>query len=674
MQSVNYPYQISVCIPVYNTEQYIRRCLESLFSQTIVHLIEIILVDDCSQDNSIIIAETVIKEYPKLVPQISIIRHTKNKGPSAARNTALSIAKGKYILFVDSDDYVKENYIEKLYKAAEQNIADITVCNYILDNNKRLFPKKNQIPSSKEEFIQGLITQTIPRVMFVKLIRTDLFKCHSIKFNEDMYFGEDFLISIQLLLKAEKFVFINDNLYYYNIYNTTSICHNARTITQFLQREKTLWTMIEKTLDSAQILNKYLPIINKEKAQVKINFYMKNIPFSFKKISSVFPESDVYIKHQIEQSNWTNTQKIKLKLIQSNHFIFLHFWLFCKTIKDYFIQDKTIYIASLNGISNMGGLEKVNQYLFEILKERYPVQIISKREKPFKHGNWLLQPLYICIQLLFKRNKFVIGNSWHSFLYPCDISLHHGTMYGISLQYNSLTDKSQKRIARLEKISGLVSKKIIAVSQNVKRELIEYYKLKESKITILNNFVDNELFFPVKNSRETKIIKILFCGRLDYRKGIEKLVMLSNHIEQIENFELHIATVKKDNTSLFAQNKKTFINIGISFANMPDFYRNGDILYFPTLYEGFSMATLEALSSGLPVIGSQYAIMPELEHFPFVYKTASDDMHKLISVITSLVSQFKDKKEYIHNCIAQEFGKKQYANRLLAIIDEQIRK
>ena len=101
---------ITVMIPMYNTEKYVKKCITSLFNQTYKN-IEIIVVDDGSTDNSLRICENLAKRDHRLK-----ILHQENRGVSAARNIALNESQGDYLVFVDSDDYVRKNYIRNLYR------------------------------------------------------------------------------------------------------------------------------------------------------------------------------------------------------------------------------------------------------------------------------------------------------------------------------------------------------------------------------------------------------------------------------------------------------------------------------------------------------------------------------------------------------------------------------
>lgn len=121
---------ISVIVPIYKVEDYIRECIESIINQTYKNL-EIILVDDGSPDN----CGQICDDYAKKDNRIKVI-HKENGGLSSARNAGLEIAKGEYISFIDSDDYVSERFIEILYRLCYENNADVAECNLLRFKNK----------------------------------------------------------------------------------------------------------------------------------------------------------------------------------------------------------------------------------------------------------------------------------------------------------------------------------------------------------------------------------------------------------------------------------------------------------------------------------------------------------------------------------------------------------
>lgn len=204
---------ISIIVPVYNVEKYIKKCLNSLIKQTYKN-IEIIIVNDGSSDNSLSICQKFAEEDKR----IKIITQ-ENKGLSGARNTGLSLAKGKYISFIDSDDYVSNNYIEKMYLAIKSSNADICCCDFWYvseDDNKWTFKNKKNKIFTKEEALIDIFTGTQNTEIMVwnKLYKTNLFFDNDIKFDLGKT-NEDNFIMYKLYDKASKIVLIKDKLYYY---------------------------------------------------------------------------------------------------------------------------------------------------------------------------------------------------------------------------------------------------------------------------------------------------------------------------------------------------------------------------------------------------------------------------------------------------------------------------
>lgn len=115
--------KVSIIVPVFNTEKYISECITSILSQSLSD-IELILVDDCSTDNSL----SIIREFEQMDTRITVVESTKNTGVGEARNKGIDVARGHFISFVDSDDFVKEDMFEKLYFQAIKDRADLVLC------------------------------------------------------------------------------------------------------------------------------------------------------------------------------------------------------------------------------------------------------------------------------------------------------------------------------------------------------------------------------------------------------------------------------------------------------------------------------------------------------------------------------------------------------------------
>ena len=132
--------KVSIILPVYNVAPYLRRCMDSIINQTYRN-IEIICIDDGSTDKS----SQLCDEYSQKDKRIIVI-HKKNGGQSDARNVGITVATGKYIAFVDSDDYIDEQFLEQLYLAIKKNKSDISMCKYkktykLNEKNKKIYNK-----------------------------------------------------------------------------------------------------------------------------------------------------------------------------------------------------------------------------------------------------------------------------------------------------------------------------------------------------------------------------------------------------------------------------------------------------------------------------------------------------------------------------------------------------
>lgn len=199
---------VSVIVPVYNTEKYLKKCVDFIRNQTYQNL-EIWLVDDGSTDSS----GAICDEYAQLDNRIHVI-HKENAGQGVARNTALDRCTGEYIAFVDSDDWVAENFAEKLVQEIEKSNADICMCGYCGHTGIRTVNVTHThcVLNSTYEIVEHLVTTTdISGMACDKLFRRHLFECNrfpAVRANEDAYLIYD------VLPTCKKVVILEDCLYH----------------------------------------------------------------------------------------------------------------------------------------------------------------------------------------------------------------------------------------------------------------------------------------------------------------------------------------------------------------------------------------------------------------------------------------------------------------------------
>lgn len=202
---------ISVIVPVYNVEKYLKRCVDSIIWQSYSNL-EIILVNDGSPDR----CGEICNEYAKKDDRVRVI-HKKNGGLSDARNAGVEIARGNYLAFIDSDDWVNEKYFEKLYQLISNTNSDIVSCNFLETDGKvkTTIPQEVEIYTftnyeALEQLTNKFYSQLV--VSWGKIYKSNLF--NDIKFPVGKIHEDEFVIH-HLLYSADKVVLTTEQLYYY---------------------------------------------------------------------------------------------------------------------------------------------------------------------------------------------------------------------------------------------------------------------------------------------------------------------------------------------------------------------------------------------------------------------------------------------------------------------------
>ena len=208
--------KISIIIPVYNTSKYLEKCITSISNQSLRE-IEIICVNDGSMDGSLEILEKIAQEDER----IKII-NKKNEGPSKARNAALKIAKGKYCLNIDSDDWIEQDYLKDMYEKAEKDNLDILISDIIYDysNKKKAVVVKDLKISdtdniSGKEYAKRFFTVNAYGYTCNKLIRSQLYIENKIFYNEKIFLLEDVEVLLKLAYFSKKIGKLNKAYYHY---------------------------------------------------------------------------------------------------------------------------------------------------------------------------------------------------------------------------------------------------------------------------------------------------------------------------------------------------------------------------------------------------------------------------------------------------------------------------
>lgn len=229
---------ISIIVPIYNMDSYLRRCLDSLLAQTMTE-IEIIAVNDGSTDTSL----KILSDYKRKDERIIII-NKENEGVSAARNDGISLAKGEFIGFVDPDDWVSSDMYENLYQRAKNGTTDIIMCSYFREfgthSKEKKFNLSDLVTYEESEIKKTVLRKLVGPIneekgnpelldawgtVWTKLYRAELLKENEIRFTNLSEIGtnEDLLFNIEAFFYAKNFEFINAPFYHYWRENNNSV-------------------------------------------------------------------------------------------------------------------------------------------------------------------------------------------------------------------------------------------------------------------------------------------------------------------------------------------------------------------------------------------------------------------------------------------------------------------
>lgn len=207
---------ISVIIPVYNTEKFLRSCIDSILVQANVSF-EIILVDDGSSDSSPVICDTYANKYNNIK-----VFHIKNSGPATARNEGFKVAQGEYITFTDSDDKMEPLMLFKMISAGKEHHADIICCNYKEVDEEghitdRIYSNQTYILNHEDALVHFYSKDKIFSQCWTKLFKRQLLIDHHIENDPTLRFDEDIIYNIKAFKHAQTTVIIDEPLYEYTL-------------------------------------------------------------------------------------------------------------------------------------------------------------------------------------------------------------------------------------------------------------------------------------------------------------------------------------------------------------------------------------------------------------------------------------------------------------------------
>lgn len=214
--------KVSIIVPVYGAEKYIARSAKSLFSQTYSN-IEYVFVNDCTPDKSIDVLRNVIKEFTYREQQIKIIEHFQNGGSASARNTGLHNATGDYLMWVDADDFLDNDAIQKCVDQIGD--ADIITFGVVKHTVRGIIAMANIVYNNVEEQLCGIIKHDCHHGLWGRMYKREISVKHKISFFDGQNMGEDFQWVVRNFAHSKKIKIISDAMYHYEFMNEDSIVH-----------------------------------------------------------------------------------------------------------------------------------------------------------------------------------------------------------------------------------------------------------------------------------------------------------------------------------------------------------------------------------------------------------------------------------------------------------------
>lgn len=499
--------KISIIVPFYNADNQLRQCLNSIVNQSLTD-IEIICIDDNSQDKSLKIAE----EFAESDKRVKILRNIETKGQSYSRNRGLEIATGKYIGFVDADDFVDEKMFETMFERAVNSKSDIVMCKALLYDEKTQSTKNDDYYELKcfekfpkeifnHEDTKSFITE-INVAVWNKLYRRDFLTSTGVKFPEGNIF-EDLPFFFETYTKAKRVSVVDEYLYYYRINTPNSTM--ART-------GRSLQNRIPMVFLTYEILKK-LPYFNEIKTKVT-DWIIHDIFYRFLSIESKYQREYFFEMQKLFRS--LDVSKIEDSLIKTPYFGY-----FCEIRKnDYEEVIKFAFNQESAGIAyTKQAKEKITAELNDI----------KNRQKDLKDNEALILKKYKELEKETKKQNSILENRY-SELEKRQKELD---------KKSEAVDELQKKVLQTEKELWEKYNKLLAQGERQKK--INRIAYEKSKNTLANKYMEElerEKTYLAKDSKgelekEQEYYQELMKKQLELQKeNYEKIMSFKNKIEE----------------------------------------------------------------------------------------------------------------------------------------------
>lgn len=306
--------RLSILVPVYNVSTHIAKCADSLFNQTLDD-IEFIFVNDATPDNSIDLLIQALDKYPMRKAHTHIIHHTKNSGSAAAKNTALDHATGKYILFVDSDDYVDADMAECLLYKAEAENADIVVSDIYLEYPDKSILVKERVSANRDDrFVDMIQNEHSHGFMCNKLVKRELYLMPECRLPMGLNYYEDLHVMTRLYFFAQKVCKIEKAFYHYIQYNANAITKTKSRM--HFENVVRFWSLLDKFMSDKKIDRQFgeqtaFPKV-RSKVRLMIDTHDKHLR---KEFANIFLDQE-----KTERKHFKHGEQLMLFLVRNGFF------------------------------------------------------------------------------------------------------------------------------------------------------------------------------------------------------------------------------------------------------------------------------------------------------------------------------------------------------------------
>lgn len=301
------PLSVSILMPIYNVEQYLRKTLDSIFTQTYPNL-GYVFVNDHSPDQSLQVLEETIEKYGIPPERYTIVNHEQNEGIAVSRADCIANAKGDYVFFVDSDDWITPDAVERMVDATRGGEVDIVGTDFMKDfvGGETTYHHESYAETCRENLLKCL-NYDIATVLWKLLIRRSLFGNFTITPHVDIV--EDYIISVKLYYFAKTFAAIPDAFYHYVQYNQARVSFQTlRSVTMHIKGVQEVEAFCrEKGLYDDDVAHR----LCLRKFNIKSNFLTKQLQ-DYMVYEQTFPEA----RHIWREMGYSRKEQLKFWLAE----------------------------------------------------------------------------------------------------------------------------------------------------------------------------------------------------------------------------------------------------------------------------------------------------------------------------------------------------------------------